>query len=265
MGCYNVTCALTGLPISEYQQIVIITLKDLDPIFTKVLDKKAEGIKFKTIVVDRTPTIDDLIVSRSIHKIESIKFGTYDDYGWINENVITKDGEHLRSFYFLKWAWDWCLSFNELSKTINNRHTIIKTEFKKIHNQINSLKDQELEGIKTKFRLMSAFEDWSGIDYTFIEQIIDNEDTWKNLAQLEAVLNICFQMRKDPLTMNNFVGFQINYEALILTKRLLPYIQNHIAKIEKKFNENSTEPFDDLLSDFIGWPTRLYPLNESQN
>lgn len=86
MGCWNETCAITRLPIMAGDKVVVMV-----PIL-----EKGKPHLFWT---DPNP-----IINRSY--LKELEFGTYDDYGWINELEQLDDDSHLYSVFVFQSVWD---------------------------------------------------------------------------------------------------------------------------------------------------------------
>jgi hypothetical protein len=267
MGCFNSTCGLTGLPIQYNEQIVIVTCKDIEPVKYPVYDFKNrnEDGSFPVIEgefeeVDKSPTLDDIISGRDLEKIESIIFGTYNTYGWIHENEISEDQDAYdvqeRSLYFHRWAWDWCLSFNKVKNRIEKDKKKIVDLYDYHKRQVDEYEDRNLDDSVLQLRLKNNslwFKDRIVMDLSLeeFEKLYNNQEFFNLLFDFKAVILVCNLMRIDPFSRDYFLGSQVGHESLLLYRRLIPKMQEHIDKKEKEWNE-SLEKDDRNLFDHKG-------------
>lgn len=258
MGCFNSTCGITGLPIQYEDPVVIVTIKDTDPLVIPCYDKKGDLVSGRVKEIDSTPTMEEIISRNGISKIEAIRFGTYNDYGWLQEEEMEKDDRpDYRSFYFHRWAWEWCLTFKNLVKYVEDKHSSFVDQFLKTKERVEKIKGDDAKSMSNRFVMMSLFRDLTDISYEFFEENYENKDYWRPFIELKVVLLVCQEMRKDPVSMNYYLGSQRGDESLRLIRRLLPKIQEHIDRVEKKHNEESTEPWDDGSDDDLFWYTKF--------
>ncbi len=83
------------------------------------------------------------------------------------------------------------------------------------------------------------------------EKLYNNQEFFNLLFDFKAVILVCREMRIDPFSRDYFLGSQVGHESLLLYRRLIPKMQEHIDKKEKEWNE-SLEKDDRNLFDRKG-------------
>lgn len=113
MGCWNETCALTGLPIKENDRVVMVLFREES--FT-IPKKHFDEQNFEKI----------LFCTHGVFR------GTYNEYGWIKElkedKVRFGENAWTKNIFFFEEAWDLALSHNDLFTKIDGE--IVQNEIK---------------------------------------------------------------------------------------------------------------------------------------
>lgn len=87
MGCWEETCAVTRTPIFAGDPVVMILFKD----------QRQFKYRFQWFLEN----------DGDAHtQVEALYFGTYNDYGWINEVEDPTYDKHERAAFVHRWAWD---------------------------------------------------------------------------------------------------------------------------------------------------------------
>lgn len=94
MGSWDETCGLTSAPIFSGEECVMVVL---DPV------ELSHFSVFESILGQTGSLVE-------IRLVRGVQFGTYNDYGWLNEVDEVDDYEHRSAVVFFHIrAWQWAL------------------------------------------------------------------------------------------------------------------------------------------------------------
>lgn len=194
MGCWDETCGITGLPIMEGEEcIMVVPTQDF-------ADNYQNEFQF----------INCLSIGLGIEKIQT---GIYDSYGWLEDYPGIEENDYdnrpdLRSLFFLKEAWDFMLTDKEIDEYVNDRFEFsgqfdnlpkFQRLWQKDKDDIENIKKFVRVYCKCRSLRINVFQ---GIQYKGMQVHLENFDFQNKLnkliaKKLESMTDEAYKIMKD--------------------------------------------------------------------
>lgn len=199
MGCWYETCAITRTPILGGEEVVMIVVsQEIVP-----LSRGREVNRLESYNIGRT--------------VESIHFGKYNDYGWIEgvsgdtspnmeERTAGRTEAYERSIFVRKSVWDHVLAVPAFDENFNK-------------SILHNIESQRLSSER------------------YYEEDAKPDGFWHKIIQLATVMCFCDQCRIDILCGLNFKGSQYHdHEAYDVLSELDKIARSEWSKKEEEFS-----------------------------
>ena len=108
MGCFDSTCSVTRMPVHVDDKVLLVCVEGKFRIHLATTYELANVI-YRARYESSRPWQDEVITSLHQYNPEySVFFGTYNDYGWIEEEDRIRgiEGEDISTFFIHKWVVD---------------------------------------------------------------------------------------------------------------------------------------------------------------